>query len=247
MLKSISLLGLLAVPLAGAAALSDDLWVGPDIPKEPTDRWLAEAGLPEQLRTRDSGLEDRDLDSRGTVRVPVVANFNDRAPQMPLGTYRGLDFQIGNVKLGTGFNGQVTKGIIPKTPPNALGYGVVVNLGDPSPTITVSYANSSAVSFDLYNFWFGCALGAVSSLATPPVTCVTFVGGYDGTGKRVALQQSAFVPANATSDTAPMVQAVLNDGFRNLASAIFVTKYNTQTQLGVTLIDNVNYTVTART
>ena len=95
MLKSISLLGLMAVPFAGAAALSDDLWVGPDIPKEPTDRWLAEAGLPEQLKTRDSSLEDRDLDSRATVKVPVVANFNDRAPQMPLGPYRGLDFQIG--------------------------------------------------------------------------------------------------------------------------------------------------------
>jgi hypothetical protein len=148
--------------------------------------------------------------------------------------------------LGTGFNGQVTKGIIPRTPPNALGYGVVVNLGDPSPTITIDYDSSNATSFDLHNFWFGCALGAISSLAVPPVTCVVFAGGYDNTGRRVALQQVAFVPTNASSLTEAMVLATLNDNFKNLADVVFVSRYNTVTQLGVTLIDNVNFTVTAK-
>lgn len=245
MLKSFSLFGLLAIPFVGAAA-APELWAGPDVPTEPTEQWLAEAGLPEQLKTRDVGLEDRDLDSRATVKVPVIANFNDRLPQNPLGIYRGLNFKIGNVKLGTGFNGQVTKGIIPRTPPNALGYGVVVNLGDPSPTITIDYDSSNATGFDLHNFWFGCALGAISSLAVPPVTCVVFAGGYDNTGRRVALQQVAFVPANASSLTEAMVLATLNDNFKNLADVVFVSRYNTITQLGVTLIDNVNFTVTAK-
>jgi hypothetical protein len=94
MLKSISLFGLLAIPFVGATAAS---WDGPDLPTDLTEQWLAEAGLPEQLKTRDVGLEDRDLDSRATVKVPVVANFNDRLPQNPLGIYRGLNFKIGTI------------------------------------------------------------------------------------------------------------------------------------------------------
>lgn len=44
--------------------------------------------------------------------------------------------------------------------------------------------------------------------------------------------------------TAPIVGATLSDAFVGLEQVIIVSRYNTETQLGVALLNIVDYTVT---
>ncbi|KAH6654829.1 hypothetical protein BKA67DRAFT_659096 [Truncatella angustata] len=206
--------------------------------------------FPEQLdlEARDLDLEKHSIELRTIRIVPVLATFEDRTPQSgpktALGVYKGLNFQgMTLIKAGVGVDGDIISGVVPYSRQNTVGLPIVP-LGGVGAAITTTYAGSNAVSFDLNSLWFGCVLGTVDNVVSAPINCKIAVGGYDGTGKRIGFEQFIFTPP-ALSLRANMIQARFDNTFKGVSRVVITTTYESIRQLGVTLMDNIDYIVSA--
>lgn len=147
------------------------------------------------------------------------------------------------MKVGFGLEGTIPTGVIPFTKTNAVAAPIVPFLGQQS-VIQTTYPGSVAASFDLNEFYFGCVLGTVQNLISAPINCKVAIGGYNKAGKRVGFAQFSFIPPDSTLLTV-MQKAPLDGTFKNLDKVVLVTTYDSVRQLGVTLFDNIAYSISA--
>lgn len=143
--------------------------------------------------------------------------------------------------IGLGSTTSDASGVTPNSPPNVIGYAptLVATITQGQPEMTTVYDNSTITEFDLYSFFFGCALDTQNTVVDAAQACTVTVTGLNVSGEQVAEQSFSFEP---TGVAAQMVEAVLGVGFRGLQSALF----NTTSADGVlisTVVDTVNYTV----
>lgn len=148
------------------------------------------------------------------------------------------------MKSGDGINGDITSGVVPYSAVNSLAFPISPLLAGKTAAITVAYKKSDAISFDVNSFYYGCVLGTLENIVSAPIICKISVGGYDRTGRRVAFQQFTYTPP-PLSLKSTMSKAVLDDNFKTLHHVAFVTTYDSVRQLGVSLMDNLDFTITA--
>ena len=105
--------------------------------------------------------------------------------------------------------------------------------------MTTVYPDTTVVFFNLFSFFFGCAIGLEQSQADPPVSCTVTATCVNPDGQTVATQSFPFVSNGGALQN--MVEAKLS-GFKGCQ---FVS-FNTTSPGGVTtatVMDTFNYTV----
>ena len=119
----------------------------------------------------------------------------------------------------------------------------VATIDQGAPTLTADYQGSTIAYFNLYSFFFGCALGSEESVVGVPQSCNLTVTGLNAQGTQVAQQTFGFVSNGGLNQQ--MVEAELK-GFQGLETAFFVTQASDAATVA-TLADTFNYTVYGKT
>ena len=149
--------------------------------------------------------------------------------------------------LWNGFSGNVEAlnglgaGILPQSPNVDIAYATpdVVTVEQGTPEMTTVYQDTTVVFFDLFSFFFGCAIGLEQSVADPPVSCTVAATCVNPAGQIVAIQSFSFESNGGVLQN--MVKAELS-GFKGCQ---FVS-FNTTSAGGATtatVMDTVTYTV----
>lgn len=177
--------------------------------------------------------------------VAQFDNVNTAVPIIsaePVGIYEDLDYPGWSLVVTdiTGSN-SILPLLVPNTPPNCIAYAVldVATIEQGAPYLTTVYEESTIAYFNLYSFFFGCAVGSEETVVGVPQSCNLTVTGLNAQGKQVAQQTFAFVSNGALNKQ--MIEAKLK-GFEGLQNVVFTTQANDK-NLVATLVDTFNYTV----
>lgn len=129
-------------------------------------------------------------------------------------------------------------GIIPISPNNVAVYGTIAQTISNVATVTSVYSGSKIVSFSLQSFYYACTAG----FGKLPAECRVGVAGYDKKNNLIAYKAFNF-PSSTGVATATMSNAVLSSAFKGLSYIKFTTTYVNNLP-GVTVLDNLQYTIT---
>ena len=132
----------------------------------------------------------------------------------PIGPYRSLSYLNFLAQQPTEVQGKVVTGIQPQSNPNLATSG----LG--SGNLTVHYAGSKVVAYDLESFYFACFVGTANQAVVVPASCKVDVEGYRDGAKPVSTSISFKAPA-LPNTKASMSKVTLPAGFKLVQSVIF--------------------------
>ena len=139
-------------------------------------------------------------------------------------------------------------GITPRSSPNFIGFSptTLATLQQGQPSMTVRYAGSQVDSFDLKEFYYGCALATKQSLVTLPTSCSIIVQGFaQGSTTPKATKEFKFA-VKLGQMNAQMQLAELDSSFTGLERADFFFKSDvadTLTTVTAATLDSINYVV----
>ncbi|CAK4033708.1 Hypothetical predicted protein [Lecanosticta acicola] len=177
----------------------------------------------------------------------IDANYDDIAAvpavpaATPLGVYKGLNYTGFAVDEGGVDGAGVVAGVAAHSPPNQIVTGFEQT------SLTGANAGwqveNKAGSFDLYSFYYGCAVNSVEGAEGVPQQCTFNVRGYRraADANPVAQQQFSFTP-KTTAVLAQAMQATFENSFSNIQRVEVVQLESTSgEELNVILLDDVVY------
>lgn len=138
-----------------------------------------------------------------------------------------------------------TLGIVPKSTPNTIYYGGL-NVLSPSSEAKISLSELPGYYFEHYfkphSFWLGClTVSAIPASCTVTVTSYQVDNWQFNEVEPADTQVFKFQPSsNALS--VGMTQATFRDNFTFVHGLVFKTVFDTVELLGMTLLDDFNYT-----
>lgn len=136
-----------------------------------------------------------------------------------------------------GVNGAVTLGIVPPSKPNGAGYSALSGL---QPSITTQYPGSATDTFDFHSLYAGCVAKTQETVASVVTRCSILVQGYRAT--RLVAKQRISYDFGVVALRAPMQKFSL-DNFTNIDTVTFASEFTVGDLLGVTIFDDLDYTV----
>lgn len=127
-------------------------------------------------------------------------------------------------------------GVAPHSEPNYVGPDPDPTDGTPNITVVSPFKTFSPKSF-----WFGCDADLDEGAVNVATQCTIVVTAFKQPGgPEVAVADFTFTPPPDVVTQAPMVQAVLSDGFENVYAVVIVQTGPSTNVLG---IDDFQYTV----
>ncbi|KAG7006794.1 hypothetical protein G7Y79_00013g035660 [Physcia stellaris] len=160
------------------------------------------------------------------------------AVQIPVGTYKYLNYQAWSRPLGA-LSGVPVRvgGVATKSPPNLIYTSVDIQLqqkGTPSFTVVAPYS-----TFGLFDFYFGCSTRTDEPTANAALQCTITVSGFvPKTNQEVAVASFTFTPPVSPVAPVPMMHAILPDSFHKGLSNVTIIMDNKLAALG---LDNLHY------
>jgi hypothetical protein len=190
--------------------------------------------------------ESKTTSSKQWYSLDQLARF-ENAPGLPLvaaspiGIYLDLFWQGMSLAQTGGVQNLVI--VVPNSPSNVAAYSAtdLATLQQGQPAMTTNYGDSTIDHFDLYSFYYGCALSAQASVLGVPQSCTISIKGYaDDQATKLVAEQSFQFTVGLLQANAQMQKANVNSKFKDLKRVNFFVSNDV---LVTGLIDTVSYKV----
>ncbi|KDN52419.1 hypothetical protein K437DRAFT_5216 [Tilletiaria anomala UBC 951] len=176
-----------------------------------------------------------------------VATFDDQSYTLalpivnPVGTYKGLHYE-GFSGADTELFGLSIQPVKPPSPPNVIAFGLLNQLTQGTPTVTVVYPGSKSKYLNLHSLYFACFVDTIESIINlPQPACTLKVHGFRD-GQEVVTKSFDFKAGSPLLAAKPVKANFEKGTWCNLDTVTFEAE-STIPILNAVAIDNIDYTL----